>query len=164
MKTQYETIDYFVDCENECDVKTRYRSLAKNYHPDLGGCKATMQEINLQYEKVLEKIYQKLGKSITEIELLLSRYESLRKAIESISFLEDITIEICGFWIWVYGNTKEHKDKLKTSGYFWAHNKKAWYWREEANKKYSNKPMEMEKIRMNYGSLTYKSNERIKLG
>ena len=156
-------MNFFNNDGDEKSIKKHYRELAKKHHPDLGGCKTTMQGINLQYEKALEKVYQSLGKSITEIEELLSKDEALRKAIESISNLEDISIEICGLWIWVTGNTKEHKSCLKLAGYFWAHNKKAWYWRAEENRTYSKKPLELDKIRSNHGSVTYKSNTRMKI-
>ena len=34
------------DCKTLDEVKAQYKKLAKQYHPDLGGDTATMQEIN----------------------------------------------------------------------------------------------------------------------
>ena len=41
---------------------------------------------------------------------------------------ENITIRIVGFYIWVDGDTKQYKDKLKSLGMFWSVNQKQWYY------------------------------------
>jgi DnaJ-class molecular chaperone len=41
--------NYFSKCSTVEEVKSLYRTLAKQHHPDLGGDTATMQEINSQY-------------------------------------------------------------------------------------------------------------------
>ena len=38
------------------DIKERYRTLAKRLHPDTGGDKEIMQEINNEYEKALGRV------------------------------------------------------------------------------------------------------------
>jgi len=42
-------MDYFKDCKNADDVKRLYRELAKKLHPDHGGKKEDMAELNKQY-------------------------------------------------------------------------------------------------------------------
>ena len=39
--------------------------------------------------------------------------EEFMNIIMKLMFIPDITVELCGSWIWVSGNTKEHKDLLK---------------------------------------------------
>lgn len=41
----------------------------------------------------------------------------------------NLTIEVCGLWIWVSGDTKPHKKTLKAAGYHWLHYKTRWYYR-----------------------------------
>ena len=48
----------------------------------------------------------------------------LEKIISQILHFENITIELVGSWIWLSGNTKEIKDKLKELGFKWASKKK----------------------------------------
>lgn len=43
--------------------------------------------------------------------------------------LDGLIIELCGAWIWLSGETRQHKDTLKTLGCYWSKNKKMWYWR-----------------------------------
>ena len=66
--------------------------------------------------------------------------------------MENINIEIVGCWIWVDGNTYEHKDALKALGFKWAREKKKWYFHTEAFRKRSHKKLSMDDIRNYYGS------------
>lgn len=145
---------HFEGLTTEIDIKTRYKLLAKQYHPDLGGCAEIMKTVNAQYEKVLTGAYQIAGKSITEIDDLLANDLALRDKLNAIVALAGLNIEICGAWIWVTGQTFAHKTPLKTAGYLWSKNKQAWYWRSEGKRSFNRKTMELDQIRSNYGSFT----------
>ena len=47
-------MDWFQGLSTIAEIKTRYRELAREYHPDLGGCLETMKIINLQYHERLK--------------------------------------------------------------------------------------------------------------
>ncbi|WP_256004952.1 hypothetical protein [Pedobacter deserti] len=91
---------WFYDCTTLDEVKAKYKKLAKQYHPDLGGDTATMQEINKEFAFASAKAIKgaNLSEEETEHEILSS--EAYRKAIEAIIHLEGITIELVGWWIW----------------------------------------------------------------
>ena len=56
-----------------------------------------------------------------EIERVLSeKAEALRK-------YRDLEVTRCGSWLWVSGNTRDHKDSLKELGLRWAPKKQKWY-------------------------------------
>jgi len=148
---------YFDDLKTESEIKSRYKYLAKRHHPDLGGCLEIMKEINNEYEKALTGMYQTSGKSITEIEELLKKDFKLAEKLNGIILLTDLIIEICGSWLWVTGNTREHKEKLKTLQFFWSQKKGAWYWRSEENKSYNRKSMTLDEIRQKHGSVSIAS-------
>ena len=148
-------IQHFQGLVDEPSIKQRYKELAKEYHPDLGGCLETMKVINAQYEQVLKGTYQKAGKSITEIDELLAKDEALRNQIYKIIHLEGLIIELCGSWLWVNGDTKRHKECLKEANFRWSNHKKSWYWRSEAKKgwfKHGNE-YDMFAIRERHGSI-----------
>lgn len=144
---------YFDDVKTSEEAKTRYRDLAKRYHPDLGGCSETMKVINEQYAQTLEGSYQREGKSITEIEELLKNDILARDALNRVLHLPDVTAEICGSWVWITGNTKPLKEPLKQAGFLWSSNKKRWYYSptKKKLKKWFNK-WSMQDIRNRYGS------------
>ena len=102
------------------ELRTLYRRLAIANHPDKGGNMATMQAINAEYDKV----FKAMQAGDTQ-EAKSSRYanempEEYRRIIEILIALDGIELELCGNWIWISGNTKQHKDELKASGCYWA--------------------------------------------
>lgn len=144
---------FFKSCSTLEQVKKLYRDLCKQHHPDKGGDTATMQQINIQYTEAINIIAK--GGNLTEDEFNheVSNAENYKQAINAIINLSGLFIEICGAWIWVEGNTKEHKDILKANGYYFASKKLKWYWRapEYATKK-SGHTLSMAEIRAKYGS------------
>ena len=60
--------------------------------------------------------------------------------------------EICGAWIWVFGDTFTHKAILKENGFRYAGKKKAWNFRPENWKSRGRGKTSMEDIRIKYGS------------
>jgi hypothetical protein len=148
---------WFNDCQTIEEVKATYKKLAKQYHPDLGGDTATMQEINKEYAFASAKAIKgaNLSEEETENEILSS--EAYRKAIEQIIHLEGITIELVGFWIWVTGNSYPVRATLKGAGFFFAPKKLAWYFRTAEYKVSKGGKKSLDEIRNKYGSEVLKS-------
>ncbi len=143
---------YFEGLTDEQSIKDRFKELAKTHHPDLGGCVETMKEINNQYDQVMKGLYQKAGKSITEIEDLLADSKLVRDKLCEILLCPGIIVEMCGSWLWITGDTKPVKDALKTAGFMWAQKKLAWYWHKPQDKhKRWGSTYSLEEIRDKYG-------------
>jgi hypothetical protein len=143
---------WFNECLTLEEVKAAYKKLAKQYHPDLGGDTATMQEINKEYAFASAKAIKgaNLSEEETEHEILSS--EEYRKAIEKIIHLEGIVIELVGYWIWVTGNTYPVRANLKDAGFFFAPKKLAWYFRTAEFKVSNGGKKSLAEIRNKYGS------------
>ena len=75
--------------------------------------------------------------------------------INTLVRLRGVEVEICGSWIWVSGNTKEHKDVLKQLGFRFAYKKKAWYYHKDKFRKKSREELTMDDIRDMFGSKRY---------
>ncbi len=94
-------------CKTIEEVKTLYRKLAKELHPDKAtGNVQAMQDLNNEYTFVCAIIAQgaNLGSQETEMEIL--KAEAYRAAIEKIINLDGLHIELIGTWIWVSGNQR----------------------------------------------------------
>ena len=143
---------WFNECVKIEEVKATYKKLAKQYHPDLGGDTATMQEINKEYAFASAKAIKgaNLTEEETEHEILSS--ELYRNAIAQIIYLDGITIELVGYWIWVTGNTYPVRGTLRDAGFFFASKKTAWYFRTAEYKVSQSSGKSLDQIRNKYGS------------
>lgn len=117
--------NYFSDVRTMEDLKQEYRKLAKKFHPDLNREKDTttiMQAVNNQYEKLFEELKHSDKNTINE------DVSTFRDIINNLVKYDNITIDVVGSWLWVYGAGSFHiKDDLKGYGFRWSRNRKKWY-------------------------------------
>lgn len=156
--------NWFEGCSNLQALKERYKELAKAYHPDLNPAAGdeAMQQINAQYDELVKRLSRVSSDGRTEAtaEEARSAYDlamQYREIIAQLINLSGLNIDLCGAWLWVSGDTYEHREALKAAGLRFASKKKMWYWRpEEAACHKSRRNTTMRDIRRKYGS------ERIK--
>ena len=148
-------MNYFINCKTLDDVKKLYKKLALENHPDRGGKHETMQQINSQYADAIRIISN--GMEFEKEEQQIA--EDFQKIINELINLDGLIIDIVGNWIWVYGDTKTHKDIIKNVGLWWAKKKKKWYYRPANFKSSNRKPKSYEQITAKYGRKTVKSNK-----
>ena len=152
---------YFNGIENLQALKKMYHALSKKYHPDMGGDNKIMAEINDEYATLFERL-KKFNNESANANVEGFKYtdeapNDFINIINALIHLQDITIEVCGLWLWISGNTYEHKDILSELGLKYSRNKKAWYYNGTPIKKHYRKPWKMEQIRMAYGSTIYQA-------
>lgn len=158
---------YFRNVNDLQELRKQYKELLKAHHPDNGGDLATMQEINAEYDKLFKILKDKHESKATDKENNYNNMQydfeedaKLREVLEKIIHFSDITIEICGSWIWPAGNTYQYRTELKEIGFKWASKKKQWYYHTEAFRKKGHKALSMEDIRNYYGSTEVKADGR----
>ena len=150
--TREEIIKEFSEVTGINEAKKVYKTLAKKLHPDVGGSEEEFKLLNAIYNDFIEnKIY---FSNDFKIDL------DLEKIISQILHFENITIELVGSWIWLSGDTKEIKDKLKELGFKWASKKKMWYYGEMKAK--NPNPKSIDEIKAKYGSETLKDDKNKK--
>jgi curved DNA-binding protein CbpA len=143
---------WFSECGTLDEVKATYKKLAKQYHPDLGGNTATMQEINKEFTFASAQAIKGANLSAEEAESEILSSEAYRRAIEQIIHLDGIIIEVVGYWLWVTGNTYPVKTSLKEAGFLFASKKMAWYFRTADYKVSRGGKKSLDEIRNKYGS------------
>ena len=152
---------YFKECKTVEEVKAMYKTLAKQYHPDLGGDTATMQAINSEYAYACVKILKGENLTSEDTEEQIRMSEEYRAVIEKLMPITGIVIEVVGNWIWVTGATYPVRKELKEAGLFFASKKVAWYYRSEEFKSTGSKKT-LDEIREKYGSETVNSRQHNK--
>lgn len=155
---------YFEDCQTIEEVKATYKKLVFQYHPDVTKTDTTeiMATINNQYEEVakrLKNIHKNTNNEVYEKETT-DTSEEFRDIINRIIHFKGVSLEVCGSWIWVSGNTKEYKDILKELKFKWSQNKQAWYFHSEPYHKKSKKLNTLEEIREMFGSKKVKTKDK----
>ena len=150
---------YFTKVRTLDELKKAYKNLCFVLHPDYGGDKYAFSEMKQEYDELFptikanEKKQKQETKQSTAYTEAQNVNDGFKEIIDLIVPLKDISIEICGLYIWVSGATKQYKDILKTAGFRWACKKKMWYWRPtDCPKIYTHGEKAMELIRLKYGS------------
>jgi hypothetical protein len=138
---------------SESDLKTAYRAAAKKYHPDVNpdGLEI-MKLVNAAYDF----LKQHMGKwdihKHADTTGAPSVDEIFADILKKIRHLRGLSIEACGTWLWVTGDTKPNKAALKAAGLRYAPKKQAWYWRPEGYRKKSKRVLDLNEIRATFGS------------
>lgn len=161
-------IEFFESVATLVDLKKQYKVLAFKHHPDRGGNTAIMQKINSEYDFLMRKIINETDSdSYNEKSTWHNKEEhteaelKVKAAFDKIVNLEGLIIEYIGTWLWVYGDTKQHKEALKEAGLKWNRKVEKWIFVGSPSRGRGN--MSMEEIRARHGSEIIKGKSRAKL-
>jgi len=115
-----------------------------------------MKEVNAEYDALfltLKNVHKnKDGETYTAYQESTETADEFKDLISELMKLENITIEIIGCFVWVTGDTKPHREKLKALKFRWHSKKTAWYLKPEDYKKRSRKDYALDEIRAMYGT------------
>lgn len=148
--------NYFARIKSLDELKAEYRRLVKLHHPDCGGDPETMKAINNEHDKLFEELKRQHNANADEFHQTTETAEEFREIIEKLLQLDGLTVELCGSWLWIGGNTWEHKAALKAAGCRWSSNKKLWYWHHaEEGRSWHRGKKTIGEIRSKYGSQVF---------
>lgn len=136
------------------DIKSAYKKLALKYHPDRNPLGAElMKAVNAAFEFLMANI-DNINQFQSDDENASYNYgEELENILAALSGLSGVVFEVIGNWVWISGDTRDHKDILKEMGCKWAAKKKQWFYRPEEHKsRWNRKEHSMDEIREMYGT------------
>jgi curved DNA-binding protein CbpA len=156
------TIKFFTPLPTTAEeLKKLYRTLAMLHHPDRpNGNEEAFKVINNEFEYLFGKLKD------THTNAKGETYTSNRPTTETPAEFMDIisklvnlnlTIEIVGTFVWVSGDTKPHRELLKSLNFKFSSNKLAWYLPPKGYRKYNNKQYTLDEIKRMFGSQTVKA-------
>jgi len=142
------------------DIKLAYRKASAKYHPDRNPAGLEMMKlVNNAYQALSDYVAGSVGVETGGEDVSLG--DELNAALNAVIDL-GLTIEICGSWIWVSGDTRPHKEILKEANYRWAPKKLMWSFCG-GERTSSRGKMSMDDIRNRHGSQTVKNKERARI-
>lgn len=154
------TKNYFSKCETPAGIKSLYRKLAMENHPDHGGSTRIMQDINAAYHAALKGLdgikvgTYKNGNDRrykynykTENSVIEKYAEILRAKLPA-----RITVEIVGIYIWVSNTKFADRDELKSLKMIWHGKRMQWYWKPAGYVTRYNPKLSNDDLRTIYGS------------
>lgn len=152
---------YFQNCKTAEELKKEYRKLAMKLHPDLGGDTEEFKVMQNEYEQMWERLknVHTNSKGETYTKETTETPQEFINIIDVLTKLKGIEVEICGSWIWISGNTIEHKEILKNLKFRYASKKQAWYYHTEPYRKKSKRELTLDEIRDMFGSQKYKAKD-----
>lgn len=162
-------MNYFTNCRTVEEIKTLYRKLARQHHPDLGGDTATMQEVNRQYHEALAHCD---GQTTRDEQGRAHRYtynrETEQELMDKIQALLKILPAHCevlliGRWIWITGTRREDsvaREALKAEKAIWHAKRLCWYWRAFQAKHYGRQSRhDLNGLAARYGCESFRKTE-----
>ena len=140
-------------------TKKAYRVACSKYHPDRNPAGLEMmQAINEAYE-----VLKDFSGFLEQTDSSNDDYANvLNEALNQVIAIKELTLELCGSWLWITGNSYPHKTLLKELGFLWASKKKAWYLKPEGERSKSKGSYSMEEVREFHGSKIIKDNIKSK--
>lgn len=163
--------NYFTGCKCIEEVKSIYHKMAIMLHPDKPtGNTQAMQDLNNQYDSafMMLKDTHKSIKEGSEPYYTASTPTNeapseFRDIISTLINLKGIDVELCGRWLWITGDTKSHKDILKSFGCKWCNTKQAWSWHFAEDSCRGRGRKNLDTIRNLYGSQKFSTNGQLLL-
>ena len=146
--------NYFENINTAEELRREFHKLAKELHPDNGGDAEVFKEMKAEFGNA----WANVGNTYTNKEGQTYQKEQNMTAAQFADIIEkmihwtDCTIEICGSWLWISGNTYSHRAELKALHFGYSSNKKAWYFHEGSYHKKSSRKFNMDDIRSMFGS------------
>ena len=150
---------YFLGVKNANELKSLYRKLCNELHPDKGGTAINFITMMNEYNSIKDSFNNETeGENINA--------EQFYNLLQQLEKLTNVRIEFIGSFMWLFdeveGSMYEQKDMIKSfvfEGYNsarWAKVKKYWYF-SPADYKSKGKAIDLLKVKSKYGVKSFQS-------
>lgn len=137
------------------EIKKAFKKASLKFHPDRN---PAGQQMMILINAAFDHLKKFGGESVQMSDDFQADdfCEHFNEILNELLKMEGLTVEICGNWIWIGGETKKYSKKLGKDGLkcFYAIKKKMWYFRPAAYKSFNRKTSTISEIRAKYGSVT----------
>lgn len=150
---------YFDGITKLDELRKAYKKWAMELHPDHGGTNEEFRSMADEYHRMIPLMKNHDGETVNDTEnvKVSAEAEKFKEIIDILLNLDGVEVELCGNWLWISGDTRQYKDRLKALGCRWAPKKTKWYWmpEEERHARHYRGKSTMAEIRNKYGSTRF---------
>ena len=154
---------YFEGISKLDELRKAYKKWAMELHPDHGGTNEEFRAMAEEYHRMIPLMKNHDGEAVNDTEnvKVSAEAEKFKEIIDILLNLDGVEVELCGNWLWISGDTRKYKDRLKALGCRWAPKKLKWYWmpEEERHARHYRGKKTMAEIRNKYGSTRFVKGE-----
>lgn len=143
--------------KTEVGLKSAYKKACLKHHPDKGGDVEIMKLVNAAYDFLKKCNSWWSGEQARKAKRTTPLTETIQNMINKLKTIPGLKLEIIGSWLWVSGNTFDHKKILRSLKLKFSGNKKSWYYHEGSYNKKGKKQFSMDDIRDIHGSENIKN-------
>ncbi len=134
-------------------IKKAYKAASLKFHPDRNPAgNLMMQAINEAYTFLKSLDHDIEGEHQDQEKSNIHYCDELNAVINALIKLGGLNLEVCGNWLWIDGDTKPHKEIIKSVGCKWHRKKVKWSYHPADWSSCSRGSWDMDKIRSVHGS------------
>jgi len=137
----------FFGSTSAAEIQLRYDELCKVFNSQ----DEMLNAIKSEYSTLMSVLTE--SKPVEAVEGEASLSDKLKELMEKVDTSE-LGTEVLGNWLWITKNSFPVKDVLKSLGFRYSGNKKAWYFRSDEFRGSENQdPISLDMIRAKYGTV-----------
>lgn len=113
---------YFDGITKLDELRKAYKKWAMELHPDHGGTNEEFRSMADEYHRMIPLMKNHDGETVNDTEnvKVSAEAEKFKEIIDILLNLDGVEVELCGNWLWISGDTRQYKDRLKALGCRWA--------------------------------------------
>ena len=137
----------YFNCTTADQIQLRYDELCKVFIDQ----DEMLQALKLEYSTLIALLSEpKAVEAVIKKDTLSYKLKELMAKVDT----SELGTEVLGNWLWITKNSFPVKDVLKSLGFRYSGNKKAWYFRSDEFRGSENQdPISLDMIRAKYGTV-----------
>ena len=136
----------YFNCTTADQIQLRYDELCKVFIDQ----DEMLQALKLEYSTLIALLSEpKAVEAVIEKDTISDKLKELMAKVDT----SELGTEVLGNWLWITRNSFPIKEVLKSLGFRYSADKRAWYYRSDEHRSGNQDPISLDMIRAKYGTV-----------